>query len=288
MKARSIMLIGGPDSGKTNYSLCLCKALDSGHGKLVAPSLPDDITYIEELYAHLLQGSFAPRSDRNLDEGRRDFVIPIAQSEIPETRLAQIVVPDVSGELWKKAVETSELSSDWMDQLKQSDSALLFVRILSDQNVSPLDWVTADRLLKLEPNIGDEESENIPTQILLFELLRFLEHTLKPANDGSHPRVAILVTAWDLLDEERSAAGPKAYLQVEFPLFAGRLKDARKLDVNVFGVSAAGGDLDNDEAFRNDYLDGKLDDAGYIVTEAEGEIVKINDLTLPLSWLIGD
>ena len=287
MTARSIMLIGGPDSGKTNYSVCLCKALESGHGKLVAPSLSDDITYIEELLAHLLQGSFAPRSDTNLDEGRRDFIIPIALAETPKTRLAKIIVPDVSGELWKKAVETTELPSEWMDQLKQSDGALLFVRVLSDQNVAPLDWVTANRLLKLTSNNDDEELDNIPTQISLLELLRFLECALKPTNDDSLPRVAVLVTAWDMLDKERSIAGPSAYLQAEYSLFAGRLKDTSKLDVRVFGVSSLGGDLSNDAAFRDKFMDGELDDAGYVVTEEEGEITKIHDLTLPLAWIIG-
>ena len=286
MTAQSIMLIGGPDSGKTNYSVCLCKKiLEPGDSKLVAPSLPDDITYIEELLEHLLQGSFAPRSDTNLDEGRRDFHIPIALAETPNELLAEILVPDVSGELWKKAVETLELSSEWMEQLKKSTGALIFVRVLSEQNFAPLDWVTSSRLLKITDN-DEEESHKVPTQIFLSELLRFLERTLMPANDGSPPRVAILVTAWDMLDEERSTAGPSTYLQAEYPLFAGRLKDTSKLDVRVFGVSSLGGDLTNDVAFREKFMEGKLNDAGYIVTKVEDEIIKNHDLTLPLAWLI--
>lgn len=284
MTVKTIMLIGGPDAGKTNYTICLCKALESSHGNLVASNLPDDITYIEEGLAHLLQGSFAPRS-ANLDEGRRDFIIPIALSETPGAKLAEIIVPDVSGELWKKAVETYELPTEWMDQLKQSVGAFLFVRVLSDQNVAPLDWVTANRLRKLT-NTNDEELDKIPTQISLCELLRFLEHSLNPGNDDALPKVAILVTAWDMLDKVRAASGPNAYIQTEYPLFAGRLKDTKKLDVQVFGVSSVGGDLSNDNAFRDKFLEGKLIDAGFIVTETEGNINQTKDLTLPLSWLI--
>jgi len=72
---------------------------------------------------HLLQGSFAPRSDKNLDEGRRDFAIPIKLRGQGDTDTFEVVVPDVSGELWKSAVETLELSSEWMDQLNQSVGA---------------------------------------------------------------------------------------------------------------------------------------------------------------------
>ena len=248
MKPQSIMLIGGPDSGKTNYLARLWEALRSGEGRLRAAYIPENIKYVEDALTYLLQGRFAPRSDKNLEHSRRDFIIPIASTDQSEP--VDVIVPDVSGELWKRAVERWELPVDWMEQLSDSFGALLFVRVLSDLNIAPLDWVTSRRLLRhQEPN--PIEVDAIPTQVALCELLRFLELKLVRAEGRSRPRVAVVVTAWDRLDSGMSAAGPRAYLEQEYPLFAGRLRDTDRVDIRIFGVSVVGGDLDTDPRFRS-------------------------------------
>jgi hypothetical protein len=283
MKPRSIMLIGGPDSGKTNYLARLWEALRGGGGRLRAAYVPENIKYVEEALTYLLQGKFAPRSDKNLEQSRRDFVIPVNHDGL--SRPVEIIVPDVSGELWKSAVETWELPPDWMERLTVSNGALLFVRVLSDLNVAPLDWVTARRLLMLhQPDVA--EADAIPTQVALCELFRFLELTLTGNGASNRPRVAVVVTAWDRLDNITSAAGPRAYLEQEYPLFASRLKDTEKVDVDVFGISVVGGDLDTDDEFRRRFFEGELRSAGYVVTEGDGNISREHDMTLPVDWLV--
>lgn len=285
MKVNSIVLVGAPDSGKTNYLGRLWVALRARQGKLAAPEIPPDIQYVEQTLEHLMHGEFAPRSDKSLAVSRHDFVVPVELTEAGNADGFSIVVPDVSGELWKSAVETFEISEEWMEQLQQSVGALLFVRILSNQNVTPLDWVTAERLLKLHP-ADEDESHKIPTQVMLCELLRFLEYTLQPGKDGARPRVAIVVTAWDLLDAERGAAGPMAYLQTEYPLFAGKLQDTQKVEVKAFGVTIVGGDFE-EAGFRTEFLEnGDLQYAGHCVVESDGMIKKEVDLTFPVAWLV--
>jgi hypothetical protein len=259
----------------------LWEALRSGEGRLRAPEVPPNIKYVEDALTYLLQGSFAPRSDKDLEESRRDFIISV-ESEGQPGRV-ELLVPDVSGELWKNAAETSELPQEWMEQLRRSSGALLFVRVLSDLNNAPLDWVTSEKLLKfLGP--GDPELGALPTQVLLCELLRFLEISLRCDEEGSGPRVAVVVTAWDMVDQTTSAAGPRAFIEKEYPLFAGRLKDTDILDVNIFGVSVVGGDLNVDKEFRQRFLEGELKSAGYVVTSEE--TTQKFDMTLPVAWLV--
>ena len=117
MNSQSIMLIGGPDSGKTNYLARLWKALQGGSSRLKSVDAPE-IKYVEDALAHLLQGSFAPRSEKNIEESRRDFAVMIATQD--DAKRVKVVVPDVTGELWKNAVSFSELPSEWMKQLKES------------------------------------------------------------------------------------------------------------------------------------------------------------------------
>lgn len=284
MSGNSLVLVGGPDSGKTNFLGRLWEALRSRTGALVAPEVPGDIKYVEEALAHLLQGEFAPRSEKGMEE-RRNFEIPVLLAQSSGSAF-QIVVPDVSGELWKSAVETCELPEKWMNDLRAAMGALIFVRVGSDLNVEPLDWVNAAALLRMMPDAQQPAGKGeMPTQVALCELMRFLEYSLGTDNGGYRPRVAVLVTAWDRLDAERAALGPSAYLRAEYPLLAGRLTDISKFDVRVFGVSVVGGDF-VDNNFREEFLAGDLKAYGYVVEELDGQPSCKRDITIPLAWIV--
>ncbi|SDE47377.1 hypothetical protein SAMN05421548_15319 [Paraburkholderia lycopersici] len=87
-------------------------------------------------------------------------------------------------------------------------------------------------------------------QVMLCELIRFLEISLVDRPDGERPRVSI-VSAWDFVDHEKFANGPRAWLEHEYPLLAGRLGDVNKrLNIRVFGLSVVGGDLKTGKGCR--------------------------------------
>lgn len=302
MTARPILLIGGPDSGKTNFVGCLWESLRAGKGRLIAPTAPERVKYVEDALEHVLQGRFAPRTEPGSEDAAEPFTVPVIDPSMPSEEPLQLVVPDVTGELWTKAVETCELASQWMTALKEASGILLFVRIGSDQNVAPLDWVTSARLLALQaqrshavaapardadddPAVEIVEPEVlIPTQVYLCELLRFVEQAAK--GSGKRKRVAVLVTAWDRLDRTRAKKGPNAYLEAEYPLFHGRLQSLTSLDVELFGVSAVGGDF-VDQAFRKRYLDGDPKAVGYVVRHKGDAVLRSEDLTVPVAWILG-
>lgn len=286
MRSRSIVLVGGPDSGKTNYLARFWQSLASDSGCLRIAQLPENISYVEEALKHLLAGEFAPRSDKNLDSSVASCSISVAEGGQSNEVSTEIFVPDVSGELWAESVETCELPAGWMERLKASAGALLFVRIGSEQNVDPLDWVTKRSLLKLDLASGAPEPDksSTPTAVQLCELIRFLEFALGTSTDVERPRVAILVTAWDRLDAQLAKGGPSAFLAREYPLVAGRICDVARLDIAIFGVSVVGGDFDDAE-FKKRFQKGTLQEFGYVVTEQGGEIRKEPDLTIPVSWV---
>lgn len=279
--SRSVVLLGGPDSGKTNYVGRVWPALDSKRGRLQIAQQPDDITFVLEVTDHLNSGNFAPRSEHA--DARRDFEVIVAEEE--GGAQTAIVIPDISGELWLNAVKNSEISSDWMDELRRADGALLFIRVGSDQDVRPLDWVTSKKMMA---KLGNGEDPSLATQVMLCELLRFLEVSLVDRPDGGRPRVSIVVSAWDIVDVGKFAKGPKAYLEHEYPLLAGRLDDIERLDLRVFGLSVVGGDLKVDAACRDAVQEGGLDGRGWVaVQNSEGKWERDGDLTLPIAWVIG-
>lgn len=327
MIRRSIVLLGGPDSGKTNYIGRLWPSFKKRKGVLRAERLPDDIAYVDGAVEHLMQGSFAPRSDRNLEVGRADFSISVRGMN-GTGELTELMVPDISGELWTRTVATFEISQEWLDLLNEAQGAVVFVRALSDQIVQPLDWVTARNILQWDaegdnaateasiPGNGqhmvaaeadallgqavplDNEEErkfgglssepDLPTQVLLCELLRYLELCLADRADGGRPHVAVVVAAWDLIDPGVRAGGPMAYLRREFPLFAGRLASTDRLDVKLFGLSVVGGDLEDDEDFRNRFLERDISEQGWVVVEDMDGLRDDDDVMLPIAWAMGD
>ena len=284
MSSRNVVLIGGPDSGKTNFIGRLWIALRAGGGALSITGTPNEIKYVEGAVEHLYQGHFAPRTDQNLEADKSSVTIPLMLTENGQQTFAELLVPDIYGEIWKDAVETTELATEWMTQLEGAFGALIFVRVLSEANKAPLDWVTSAELMAHQG--GNAQSTDIPTQVMLCEFLRFLELKLPSNRTGQKPRIAVLVTAWDLLDPHRSAAGPRAYIQEEYPLFAGRLRDLDRFDVSIFAVSIFGGDPQADDGFRDALLDSDVESVGYVRYDGNGVIEESSDITLPIAWAI--
>lgn len=353
MSKGSIILVGGPASGKTNYIARLWLSFKARKGQLRASKLPANIEYVNDAVQHLLDRKFAPRTEHNMDEsGRRDFIVKVQGNEGtgPEQ---QITVPDITGELWRRAIDSYELPQEWMDALKTSSSAILFVRARSKLNLQPMDWVTArDHLIghsdedddddaEEEDKYGEDEDEDgnpisassgapvdmtsatqqfvstndteeavdpkvhaqenettevvikkdgLPAQVGFCELFRYLTLTLANKHDGGRPRLAVMVTAWDMLDAEAKAAGPMHYLEEEFPMFAGRLKTPGRLDVEVFGMSIVGGNLRGNvnKKFRDSLKKRDLSEVGYTAVERDGVVVQDPDVTLPLAWALGN
>jgi hypothetical protein len=277
---KPIILVGGPDSGKSNYLARLWLAFRSERFDLKPTATPEDIKYIESIAAHLLRGKFVPRTDK--DDNIRDFSVEVISQNKNIT--AQLVVPDMYGEIWEKAVRTLEIPEKWLNSLRNSSNAMIFVRVQSENNFEPLDWVVSQKLLK--NGFGDEASNSeIPTQITLIELLRFINDNVKRAGK-TKPKVAVIVTAWDLLHADEQAEGPEKYLKKQFPMFSGRLDDIDSLEVKVFGSSIVGGDFKVQD-FLKAFLDKEIDDAGYIVfQEGDKSSEEIKDLTEPINWLL--
>lgn len=279
MTTPSILLVGLPGTGKTNYLARIWASLREG--KSAVASTPDSgvIKYVEDALAHLLEGEFAGRTLLDFDDESGTFRIPIRIAGGP---VAELVVPDVDGEMWRGAVENSEISSRWYSELCGTHTAILFVRAVSPHNHMPLDWVTSDGILT-RIALDEEVQARIPTQVYLCQLLRFLE-TIRSSDSEKPRKVAVVVTAWDRLDAQRRTKSPWDYLESEFPLFHGSLRSSEALDVEAFGISVVGGDLTDDLAFKDDFLKcGDVHDAGFVVHGT----TEYKDITLPVAWLLG-
>ena len=281
MNCKTIVLIGGPETGKTNYLARLWRSLKVPGGALSASELPENISYVEEALGHLLEGEFVPRTQQKGISGSINILVQ--QNGLGSSAPSKLVVPDMMGEIWKRAVVDRTVPIEIDITIEQASGAMIFVRVLSKLNYDPLDWVAGRDLLQL-PLDRPHEMRELPTQVQLCELLKILEH--KWSESGEVKRIAVMVTGWDRLEEERAKLGPFAFLKMEFPLFAGKLLNKTNIEIRTFGLSVVGGDLADDSKFKDLFHDQPFDQMGYTVEENEGGVKKEADLTLALSWLL--
>ena len=128
-----------------------------------------------------------------------------------------------------------------------------------------------------------------PTQVVLVEWLQFLRqvYTAK-VGYNYRPRIGIVVSAWDLVPNDQQAEGPSKYLDANFPLLAQFIESNRdRFDIQCFGVSVTGGDLDNMPGYKQQYIDGNPQNAGFVLHEINGKPEQVTDHTLPVAWALG-
>lgn len=277
-----VLMIGGPSSGKSSYLIRMWMGIDNS-AFLRPVGTPPNVQYVEHGADYLMKGGFAPRNSKDQENVLPDFEATIELLQGPcagETR--ELFLPDIYGELWTKAVQARELAPEWYDRMARAAGAILFIRIHEDAFHEPLDWITARDLLADEKK--DPPAE-YPTQVVLCELIHFLEQTMvENAKAGSkRPRIAIVISAWDALPADST---PMGVLRKDLPMLAGLLEVIEDVEVKVFGVSIFGGDPATNPAILAQC---KKDVSGLgwaVLEEPDGTLQTNLDVTLPMHWVL--
>ncbi|HFE43963.1 MAG TPA: hypothetical protein ENJ18_00515 [Nannocystis exedens] len=316
MSERKIALLGGPESGKSTYLGALFDALDEGKCGLEKRGEATDARPIEQLTEPLLEGNYPQRTQLG---GRASIEQPLTYC-VPEGKSTEFTlsVGDYDGEEVERIFRdrVGGWSAEW--QARANSSALLL--FLRPSSIIPLPLLRerapmpppAPLLAQPKP-FGSEPSSvfgpgvaadeppprqegdggplRIPTMLTLIELLQFIQRA-RGLFPGERPaagqlRLALVLSAWDAIEEEWQEAGPKTYLHHHMPLLGDFMwSNFQVADVQIFGLSSTGGDL-NDSAHKRRYMEESGGFVEYI--DVTGEINRSNDLSLPLRWaLFGD
>jgi hypothetical protein len=202
-----------------------------------------------------------------------------------------LTVPDLSGEAFEQQLVDRKIAVAHHENIQRATGFVLFVHprvkegtrlTYSRQLKAVLDGAptaTASADGNTMPSAIEPWSiEKLPTQVALVELLQFaLESAAKKV------RIAVVISAWDLVQKASFTGAPHEYLAREMPLLRQFLESNDDLlEHTVFGVSAQGGDITVEEQ-KKALLN--LDDALKRIKVLHGTEAS-QDITRPIAWLL--
>lgn len=286
---RTVLIVGGPAAGKSNYIFRLWLALRDGtQRKLGQGRLPDEAEYLAEGANAQLGGAFAGHTPHGTGAVCE---IPIVTSGFD----ASLVLPDRPGEEWLRLYSERRWPSEWEHLITPQTTCLVFLRANSVFNVSPPDWMVVQEAYgRNEANLDGSAptvESGTPTQVVLVEWIQMLLHLFRRyATSPLRPRIGIVISAWDVLSDEDRSVGPLGLLKREFRLLGDFVEsNSDRFDLGLFGVSLYGGDFDQQAGFRAEFLaKGDYQSRGYVVQDdLKGNVQQSPDLTLPVEWALG-
>lgn len=279
MKTPEILLLGGPNSGKTHYAGQLYGRLKRRPKNLrirTGDGSSTNLTALENVLMSLEDGNAAKHTPA---EQYDQILFPLIDTD--DNKL-DLYWPDYGGEQLKQLFEQREVPSEWRERLESSKGWLLFIR-LSSETTYP------DALVKLASLSTERPKQNVRLETwdanaYWIELMQII---CSVAGHGitapkNKPPLAIILSCFDesIVDNQE----PYEVLQEKLPLFYQFINSNwLKESLSIWGVSALGKTLTpkcNDDSF----IDEGPEYQGWVVSPDSNE--KNPDLTAPISWLL--
>lgn len=299
---RKLVIAGMPGSGKSTYIAALRHLLVTHEvpTKLTATRLSDAEKHLNKLEEDWIACKKVERTKQAVEEWVSLFVKREADSAE-----AEIVVPDFSGEAFRRPAATGNCSAAIANMLSEIDGLLLFTNadrgaddvrleslegILVDDSPAPDDSAESnDKAAAGEAGTSDKTAAsraapdgsvpfdplNMPEEPLLVELLQILNRSPRVPTERM---IAVIVSAWDAVEDPELS--PEQWLNQHRPMLWQYLHGNRDLwSVRVYGVSAQGGRLPEEKVALQGKIPGQR-------VQVVGHEAQPHDLTAPIDWLM--
>jgi len=273
------VMLGLPETGKTTFLAALWQVLRSGD---VGEGLELAILHGNREYLNKIadQWSRCEALGRTSLSSPEPVTLRVRDRDMGE--LAELAIPDMSGESFEVQWDLRECSLDYARLAEKASGILLFVHpevTKETDSIAQANEVLGDWAPEARTEAGCEnrpdlpwEARKVPTQVKMVELLQFLA-LLAP----SQLRVAVIVSAWDLVTEHRR---PEEWLERRLPLLHQYLQaNQESISWQAYGVSAQGGRLEDADRLLEEQVAAKR-------IQIVGPGAAPHDITAPVRWLM--
>ncbi|MBF3788906.1 hypothetical protein ISF76_28875 [Burkholderia pseudomallei] len=296
---QKLVIAGMPDSGKSTFIIALRHLLISQDvaTQLRASRLSASEKHLNKLEQKWLACEPLKRTEQLEEEWVSFFVVKDG-----DATEAQIVLPDFSGEAFRRPAATGNCSTETAQMLAELDGMLLFTnadRGVDDVRLEALDALADDATdtygdasesedapqdtLRNDESADRSTSElsvpfdpiNMPEEPLVVELLQILNRRPRIPTKRS---LAVIVSAWDAVED--SGMSPTQWLKHHRPMLWQYLENNADLwEIRVYGVSAQGGKLPEEKSALQAKVPGQR-------VQIVGHNAHPHDLTAPIAWLM--
>ncbi len=287
-EAVPVSIVGLPASGKTTFLAALWELVCEDR---VAKALQfQSIGSSDQAYLRKIVEVWRSAKEQARTEltGTSSVSMTLADAS---GRVVRVTIPDVPGEAFRSMWEDRELDGTLLGTLGTGN--ILF--LLHGNKIKAPAWVTeraalrrATKAVKPETAVQAWEPKFAPTQVQLVDLLQLISH--EPVGRPGR-KVAVVVSAWDKAEGE--GLDPGKFLDAKLPMLSQYLAAGRdRWDHRVYGVSAQGGDYDENDRNKANPKKGK-DAESLRDVDIPAERIRLvygtaetHDLTGPLLWLM--
>lgn len=275
----SILIIGGPNAGKTHFGGQLYGRLNARTESYKITSPPDDLTIFQEVLDNLNEGKSSGHTHVSAHQ--------TLELEIEDNNGIKSVFsfPDYGGEQIRAIVKDRRVNKIWKEQIDKSNSWMLFIRIDEIKIVEdvvnrglPDQEILKNRIEKAEPMVlSDTAFYTELIQILLYVKRIGIKQKI------TDPKLTLVLSCWDLLENEDQEKIPKDLLKEKLPGLFNFIHEIWLDDsFKIIGLSSIEKSLSNNDSDL-EFIKKGPENFGYIITET-GK--KETDLTFTISTFI--
>lgn len=280
IKDNSILIIGGPNAGKTHFGGQLYGRLNSRlfNYKIDAQYRPSDLTIFQEVIDRLSEGRRAGHTEASANRN-----IELKVNDDSNTNFV-FAFPDYAGEQINFIIDNRKINNIWKQYIHTSNAWVLFVRLDDVPEIEDIinrGIPSADEIQKRNSTPPPIKISDAAHFVELLQMLLYIKG-ISTFSKIDAPNLTIILSCWDLL-KLPDHTSPDKVLRERMPLLYQYVKNIwSENSLSIIGLSSTEKTLTDEP--DEEYIDKLPINFGYIINP-KGE--KQRDLTLSIPTFIG-
>lgn len=256
-----VLVLGGPDSGKSTYLLQLYGRVFDGDGRVQLRGAVDSMVAIKDGLARLASGRPASHTANGTETS---LTLPLVDNHTG--REWDITVPDYAGEDLRRVGDALCLPDRWRHLAATSNHWVVMVRLSLYPDMPDLVSRPVGELASASPErTAGADVQKLPIDMFLVDLLQLLQHGRTQLEVTNDLRVTVVLSCWDELGHSDDTM-PSQVARNQLALLDSYCRTTFGARYHVLGLSAQGRALtDADPAVE--FIDEGLGAMGWLVGE---------------------